>query len=491
LWLENEDRITTSPFNFIEKQQVLPHKPHGLNGFAKFDNVAILSAYNYDPETSKFLTAVARICRNEQRDAFAHQTIYQAVCRCSIRDLTNKNLKMVFVADRQSAEWLQARFEGSSVVSMGVVPVKGKAPGRPKKHKSDNDRKAAHRKNRTQKLMSDIAQQTAGLSSTDLAVYLPECDENTLSLVSNNVSLLKGTLLARKFDKTGQPLVYSDAEFIDYLKLRSRIHYHNKEDNALISPAIFDPNKSERGSRTLENVVTANGLWFDVEGGNLPYKEWPRIFPHIKMVAFNTHSHTKEAPRYRVVILTNKTMSVEVYRELWHQIKARIVSEGYALDKIDPLRPNLKAHGIDRKYNPSDMFYLPCQAKNPKDSFFCVSSGSGRKSLDVFSWVQHPVSTPLNQAPVQQPSETVLAHSDTLTPDQIATRDAAIEEWERTGRFPGQGHDALFKLKVRCVNAGITGYELEAVLSYAASNSNTPYDRHKDVKALMSRSQKR
>lgn len=190
LWLENEDRVTDSPFKKLPGQVQLPHKSHGLNRFDTYNNVAILSAYNYDPETAKFLTDVARIGRYGQRDAFAHQTTYQSVCRCSIRDLSNTHPKTVFVADRDCAEWLQARFPGSTVHSMGIVPAARQAPGRPRRHNSDSDRKTAHRQNRNNKLVNDVVTHTTGLMSTDLAGRFPECDETTLNLISNNVSLL-------------------------------------------------------------------------------------------------------------------------------------------------------------------------------------------------------------------------------------------------------------------------------------------------------------
>lgn len=232
-------------------------------------------------------------------------------------------------------------------------------------------------------------------------------------------------------------------------------------------------------------MITANGLWFDVEGGNLAYQEWARIFPHINVIAYNTYSHTKKNPRYRICFPTKTVMTSEAYKELWHQVKQVIVNEGYELDKIDPARPDVKAHGIDNKFNPSDMFFLPCQAREAKDTFFKVWSGGDRKSLDVVKWLEHPVPTQLNQSEVKDMAKTEIATSDGLSDTQIKDREAALEEWEKTGRLPGKGHKALFKLFLRCKKAGLVGYDLKSVLEYAASNSNTPSDRLSDVRLLM------
>jgi hypothetical protein len=79
-------------------------------------------------------------------------------------------------------------------------------------------------------------------------------------------------------------------------------------------------------------------------------------------VVFNTYNHTKETPRFRVVMPFDCSISPENYAVLYNNLIAKIVDAGYSVGKSrGGRRSGLDTHGT----RPTSLFYLPSQAKNP------------------------------------------------------------------------------------------------------------------------------
>jgi hypothetical protein len=60
------------------------------------------------------------------------------------------------------------------------------------------------------------------------------------------------------------------------------------------------PEKCSETSRGKGNHLFSNGIWFDVDGGDLAPAAFANLFPTLRMTIFSTFSSTKKMPRYRV-----------------------------------------------------------------------------------------------------------------------------------------------------------------------------------------------
>ena len=178
--------------------------------------------------------------------------------------------------------------------------------------------------------------------------------------------------------------------FIEALTLFHLQKLPNKEANHLLSPAIIDPNRTnESGNkRGLENIVAMRSLWMDFENGDLRPDELPNLFPRIRLVVFNTYNHTKEKPRFRVVIPFDQAISAADYAVLYDNIIEKIKDAGYSVGG----RKGHRRSGLDRsKKAPNSLFYLPCQAQDPTQSFFNDYNDDKREILDPFKWIENSV----------------------------------------------------------------------------------------------------
>ena len=127
----------------------------------------------------------------------------------------------------------------------------------------------------------------------------------------------------------------------------------------------------------------------------------PRLFPDLQMVITNTFRHTWDRPRFRAVFFTNEIMTPEVYGLIYGWIADKLEEAGYWVDRKDKrrkpsVRSNMRPSGLDwSKSYPTSLFYLPCQAENPQDSFFHEHI-EGRHPLNPSTWIENSA-IPLRQ----------------------------------------------------------------------------------------------
>ena len=103
-------------------------------------------------------------------------------------------------------------------------------------------------------------------------------------------------------------------------------------------------------------------------------------------------------------IPTSLAMSVDIHKMIMRQIESVLNEKGYWTKKQLDARTKIKSrslHGFDTsKFNAASLFYLPCQAKNPADSFFptttatvvanSMSNGGWKNASARFSQSQKP-----------------------------------------------------------------------------------------------------
>jgi hypothetical protein len=325
--------------------------PHGLNDYSGFNNILFLSALNPRADHFRFLKNLGMDSDGVRR-AIYHQSAYQAANRISIRDPRNTAPKLIIVPDRHLAEYLSSRYPGSAIdkLDAGIPEKSQKLFGRPKRHKSNAARLVEHRRKKKQELLSGLAGLGCHYDSrgelrneTGIELYTPFVTQ----LPHFFIGAFQGTLFTSITSHL--PLGYirgSDIDGLNYgLKSLHEQSLASKEDNYLISPAIFDPDKpnDEGTKRGLVNILSLRHLWFDFENGELRPDELPKLFPLTRMVVMNSYRHTTEKPRFHVLIPVKQPLTPEAYKALWMLFAYKLEDAGY---QVFPLRTSPDAYAI-------------------------------------------------------------------------------------------------------------------------------------------------
>lgn len=468
LWVANNDVLDSEMNNFPNAQR-LSNSPHGLNQYQGIHNVIFLSALNPTPAHFVFLESKG-ISSDDLRDAMVHQTTYQSVMRCSVRNTNNSSPKTVLVTDKQTAEWLGSHFAGCSIAKIdNPLRITKKVQGRPKIGK-----KALSGAEKTKRCRDKKKKEM-------------RCNESTLytgSLVTS-----KGSIFSSIYSSQGETITadLNSDQFINELRDCHFRLFENKEANALYSSAVFDPDKSDETDRGINNITHLWGIWLDNDGGDLSWREFQRMFPDLRMVCMNTWTGKD---RYRVFIPTSHPMTVETHQRVIHHIINRL--NGYYDDKTADIFSKkgrkVKRHGFDMsKLVPSSLFYMPCQPQNPKDLFFKDFSGN---LLDPIEWADAAimmVRDPATKRPVLEyendNSESIEFGNtklDALRKKAIqatndmkqAGADKAIQAYKNTPSGQKLRHSAFFTLGLTLKSIGFNDVEISEKLKFADTDGS-------------------
>ncbi|AWM88641.1 hypothetical protein C4E04_19175 [Microvirga sp. 17 mud 1-3] len=469
LWAANE----CVPDTLFQAENRLPHSPHGLNSFQHFDDVAFLSARLPTPAQFKFLEEQG-ITSEEVRTWSYYHSIYQAVLRGSIRNPKNLNQKKVFVADKGARDWLLKKpFPNAKHVRLnvdvGCAPLKGK-PGREKLYASGSARVAAWREKNWLKEIEAEKANCPGLVPSHIEIAKNECNENTL--LGENVTLQFFCSVWPKVDSNkliGNVFYNNEREFIEQLRSWHKQSYAEKEDNRLLSPCLFAPPYYPNQRRRLVDVAYARGIFLDVEDGDLTLEDFARINPALTFYGWNSFRSTKEKPRFRIYIPTSTIIrSADDYETIAKEIVATVIDAGFTYKKQNRRFPNRKAHGIDgSKLNAASLFFRPCQAKDPKASFFEIFEDGGRKPLDPEEWLDKARERETRHPKPVQPLINLRSSVDQ------AMVTAARRHWRSVCHIEKQGNTEFFKLGLKLASAGMNEEQIREVL-----NEEWPYARH-------------
>ncbi len=468
-WMGNTD-IADDYFGSAEARR-LPNSPHGLNGFQHLHHVLVLSALNATPAHFRFMETRG-IEGEELRTASYRSAVYQAAMRISIRNPHDRTPKSITVMDAATAHWLAELFPGSRVeplIDTGLV-IPDSPVGRPRKHASGADRQRAHRSRKRNRQWLDSFCAVSGPSA---ASY--------------------GTVYASIHDT--EPTLYLDGTSLEALVTLFREAYARvvrcKEDNFLISPAHFVPDAPGSDKRRgLANIRHVNGLCLDNDGGDLSHAEFAKLFPQLRMLVWNTHSSTRECPRWRCFIPTDTVMSVDEHARLIQQIVMVVRHNGFKFRHQPAGEQNaaVKHDGFDRsKFTAASLFYAPCQAASPRDSFFIDYDGPNRAPLDVGQWLENDIAA---QAVHEECEENDGRHEDAGHPgaDCNGTEphvSAALNRWRSTGQ--GHGHHAFFRLACDLRRSGMGRERARHHLHVEARKANSPRDRQREIPQLINR----
>lgn len=270
---------------------------------------------------------------------------------------------------------------------------------------------------------------------------------------------------------------YSLVEFEGLLKRLHTQKHSTKEDNLLLSPAVYDPNKCNETERGSGNYITSNSIWLDFDGGDLTPEAFVNLFPKVRMTIFNTFSSTKDDLRYRVFIPTSSHMDIETYKSLTAHILIVIKQAGYVLNKKSH-GSELKSHGLDlSKMGPVNIFYLPCQPKDLVGRYFRKFS-NGRRQLDVNEWIKM-IEPNVEFLCEMEPSN---LYEFTLNTSTRQTNiDQARAKWIESTFIPGTGHNAFFVLAGSLAAAGCDEHDVRCILHEEARRARNQAQRKNEI----------
>jgi hypothetical protein len=271
--------------------------------------------------------------------------------------------------------------------------------------------------------------------------------------------------------------------FLEFLCMCHEQEPKSKEDLYLFSPAIFDPNRSTEKNRGKENIVYLRHVVLDFEDGELKPETLPKLFPDLQMAVTNTFRHTWDNPRFRAVFFTSEIMTPEVYGLIYGWIADKLEEAGYAVDRTDkrrkPLaRSNTRPSGLDwSKSCPTSLFYFPCQAQCPDDSFF-IECMEGRYPLKPSTWIENTA------VPLQPTLEPVEPHIQVSRIDEGMVQ-SAISTWRTSPSNPGRGNVMFFDLALSLKYAGMAFPEIERTLRSEAQYARTPNERLAQIPTIV------
>jgi hypothetical protein len=253
----------------------------------------------------------------------------------------------------------------------------------------------------------------------------------------------------------------------------------SRDAKLLISSAIFDPNHPQAEGKTkpgLQNIVAVRHLWMDFENGDLRPEEIAKLFPLIRLVVFNTYNHSKEAPRFRVVIPFDYPISPDNYIA-YDNVIAKFVDAGYSVGKSR----GGKRSGLDvSKKSPASLFYLPSQPKNPAESFFKDYNDDNRRILDPMKWIENSVV----QFPKLDDARRNTLQTSPKTIDQAAV-EKATTTWRESPKYPGEGNDRFFRYALALRSAEMSLEEIESRLRSEATFGRSPHKGRARIPSIM------
>jgi hypothetical protein len=417
--------------------------------------------------------------------AIYYATAYQSIMRTSIRNPNNMAQKLIQVPDLGLAEYLNSKLPGSTVERLDVgIPMEiSTKRGRRRKHSTNSKRAASHRRSRRRKLLEQILQ--IGPYPNDIGLR----NKNVIEINNNFVTQPCVATLDRDLNSSIVEGYVSDTDldvYIDWLKELHLRQFAEKEENFLISPAIFDPNHPNRDTgkrRGRNNIVYLRHLWLDFEEGDLKPEEFAKLFPTIRMVITNSFRHTDAKPRFRVFIPVLQPLPPDAYERLWDIIAGKLIDAGYQVRKTKPRKPPKiirPQSGLDySKRTAASLFYLPCQAEDPTQSFFTDYNEQGREVLDAELWIDNTNVVPFEPY-FREPTG---KHIKVPTVIDQAKVGAATAEWRKCP--DGDGDNGFFNYAVELRDAGIPLNRIAVTLNTEAEFANSPKERRAQIKGII------
>jgi hypothetical protein len=434
--------------------------------------------------------------------------------RGALRDPDNHEAKRVFVPDLGTSEWLLSLFPGAKLRKLETDFHKlglSLKRGRKRVYGSDGERKRASRgRQRLEQRNKEINELRTLLAPTEHELQNIKIHQSghDMSIYTNSnfvtgfTNEFRGSLFF-KID-TDKPFnCYVTKTIGDFEKdleeAFTEAKYDKKEDNFLICPSAFDPDKAPDTKKGKANVVFASGIWLDFNGGGLQPLRFSKIFSTLRMTIYSSFSSTKKKLRFRVYIPTDNILSVQQYGVITKELAKAITVAGFHKAKS---KGKSKLHGLDTtKLHAVSHFYFPCRPKDPSGAYFKVFNGKPREPLVVQDWIEKYlaeeetdpfvkeeansfIETPIEDTqfePQEQETCSFIPHEGSGVDRDAVER--ACSEWQQCPQ--GEGDHGFFTLGLKLAGAGCDPSEIASILKEEAPNARSPNERLTQIPSIL------
>jgi hypothetical protein len=336
---------------------------HGLNKYSDHSiAIAALSA-NRNPHHSRGLTAMGYDDKLQQL-SLAIETSYQGIMRTSLRNPNSKKKVYVYVIDFQSARFLADIFPGCTIQKMGkdikYKSVSKLVQAKPEPEKlnfslpANDDANAA--------LSNFLKMKDSSKPNSQAA------SEAARSAAASHVSFLESLYDTTDF----QQVKIQTENLFEELKKFNDGDFIAKEDRILFN--FFEYGKIDGTvSRKKDNALTANGLIFDIDGGDISPEMFKEMFDEViqgEYLIYGTEKWNSGLNNYRVVIPSKVPMDMETYDRCFMKVVNDLekksfstVPQGESEEEYRKRYIKRKISGIDlSKKNASSAFFVPCNS---------------------------------------------------------------------------------------------------------------------------------
>ena len=128
-------------------------------------------------------------------------------------------------------------------------------------------------------------------------------------------------LFSTFFNKKASAVRPTSLNWKNLVKCLSHRSVRKEKDGRMFAPAIFE------GKRSNATFIAASGLCLDFDHGQPDVAKVLEMFPDTVAAYYSTHSHTPEAPHFRVVLPLSRPVDAEEHFQLVRGIKSMLPLE--------------------------------------------------------------------------------------------------------------------------------------------------------------------
>jgi hypothetical protein len=372
----------------------VPNNPHGLNHFQDYTKAVFLTCLNNRSPHFAFLKEMYGVAPEQLARARYHEYAYQFFMRSAARTKGSTEICHFVIPDADAADHFAKNvFPGCIWTALEVPKEIEKVLGSSACGRNKTRRKAGHPKAEQVKPQSVLDRESRAkrrdMESMKMGIGI------YLFLSSSDVRLTQEAHVG-SWDLMPNSIATWD-DFRTQMRHLADQFCPKKEEATLVSGASFAPLLGETTVKGVKNVVDVNGIWFDVDDGEMHAEDWRIIFPELKFLAFNSFNNGKDGKlKYRVVFPTVEPASASQYHHVWDRMTARVRQAGFYVgrradyDRVaSTYGSRLRFSGIDMsKRTANSFFYLPSRAgMGKKHSFWLENWGEDTSILDPLAFL--------------------------------------------------------------------------------------------------------
>jgi hypothetical protein len=359
----------------------LPPIANGLNEYEHHTNIAIVAAYNRNPQHIRMLKELN--ISDAHINASAHEQMYQQVMRTALRKPGSNEQVRIILPDEASARYVAEALGTDRIEKLGGIVVKKRPPLLERERKRRSKFKTVRKKL---------------LRVGFVGTALEDADEP--------IADVKVFLTTHETTRTADPdehfpQQFGVQEFIRMMRTCAAAPLRKKDEGCLINPCLFDPEIGGKGFRTKENFYAASFAVLDFDDGPVTPDDVVAAFHHnagrgrrLPFIICNSFSRRNEQPnRFRVfVFYKTEAVRLSQHQAAIRDLITQLEDAGLAVkESLDAQC----SHGVQS-------FYAPCtNAAYPEAAFFeCFNMKSseirryGLDPVELESFSPKPVLKP-------------------------------------------------------------------------------------------------